>query len=54
MILEAVGNGAGMGAGIDFEGVRDAIRIQDVMQLAGVNPQTVLVAYIHSNGAILP
>src|ERR1035438_541929 len=54
MILEAVGNGAGMSAGIDLEGMGDAVSVQDVMQLACVGPQTVLVSHIHGDGPILP
>jgi hypothetical protein len=49
VILETVGDAAGMGAGIDLECVGDAVRVQDVMQLAGVNPETILVTDIHGN-----
>jgi hypothetical protein len=54
MVLEAARNGAGMSAGIDLEGMGDAVRVQDVMQLACVDPQTVLVSHIHGDGPVLP
>ena len=54
MILEAVGNSAGMRAVIDLEPVRDAIAVQHIVQLGSVEAQAVLVANIDRDGAVLP
>src|ERR1035438_1477847 len=53
VVLDAVGHSAGMGAVIDLEGVGDAVTVEDVVQLARVDPQAVLVAHIHGDGAVL-
>lgn len=54
MVLNAVGNGAGVSAGTDLEGGGDTVGIQDFMQLARVGSQTVLVANIHRDSPIQP
>ena len=36
MILEAIGHGAGVRAGVHFVTVRDSVQIENVMQLAGI------------------
>src|SRR5664280_286643 len=53
VVLEAVGHGAGVGAVIDLEAVGDAVARENVVKLAGVDAQAVLVANIHGDGAIL-
>ena len=53
VILEADRHGAGVGAGIDLEAVGDAVVVEDVVQLAGIDAQAVLVADIHRDGVIL-
>ena len=53
VILEAVGDGAGMRAGVDFKAVRDAVGVEYVVQLDGVEAQAILVADIHGDGAVL-
>jgi hypothetical protein len=53
VILEAISDSAGVCAGVDFEAVYDAVVIENGMEFAGIDAQTVLIAYIHSNGAIL-
>src|ERR1017187_10427288 len=53
VVLDAVGHSAGMGAVIDLKGVCDAVAVEDVVQLTRVDPQAVLVAHIHGDGAIL-
>jgi hypothetical protein len=53
VVLDAVGHSAGMGAVIDLEGVGDAVTVEDVVQLTRVDPQAVLVAHIHGDGAVL-
>src|SRR3954470_3549378 len=41
MILESVGDGTGVRAGIDLELVRDSISIENLMQLASIDPQII-------------
>ncbi len=47
MILEAIGDGAGVRARIDLEVVRDPILIENIVQFAGIDTQAVLVTNIH-------
>lgn len=53
MILDAVSHLAGMRALVDFKAVCDSVRIEDIMQFAGIDSQTILVADIDRNGAVL-
>ena len=53
MILEAVGDGAGMGAVVNLKAVSDPIRVQDVMQVARAGAQAVLVTNVDCNCTIL-
>ena len=54
MVLEAIGYGAGVRAGVNFKTVRDSVVVEDIVELRGVEPQAVLIAYVHCNGAVLP
>ena len=42
-----------MRAGVNLKAVRDSIVIEDVVQLGGVEAQSVLIAHVHRDGAIL-
>src|SRR5271168_1393026 len=53
VILKPIRDGASMRARIDFEAVRDSVLIEKIMELAGINAQAVLIAYVHGDGAIL-
>ncbi len=53
MILEAVGYGAGVCAVIEFKPVRDAVRVEDIMEFASIDSQAVLIAYIDGDGFVL-
>ena len=46
MILEAIGDCAGMCAVIDLKAVADAVSIQPLMQALGIGAQAVLVSYV--------
>jgi len=52
MILETVSHLACMGPLIHLKAVDDAIRVQNIVQLAGIDSQTILVTHIDRNGAI--
>lgn len=47
VILEAHCYGAGMGALVDLEAVDDAVFVKDIVQLGGVDSQSILVADIY-------
>ena len=53
MVLESIGDCAGVCAGIDLKGVCNPIVIEDIVQPDGIEAQTVLVADVHSDGAVL-
>src|SRR5689334_3665691 len=53
MVLKPVGNGAGVGSGIDLKMVGDSVVIQNRMQLDGIEAQAVLIAHVHRNSAVL-
>src|ERR1035441_2585947 len=52
VILKAVSHGAGVRARIDFEAVRDSVLVENIMQLAGIAAQAVLISHVHGDGAI--
>ena len=53
VILKAISDGAGVRARIDLETVRNFVLVEDIVQLAGIYAQAVLIAHIHCDGAIL-
>jgi len=53
MILKADGHRAGVRALIDLEGIANAVSVEDLMQLARVDLQTILVAHIDRNRPVL-
>ncbi len=53
MVLESIGDCTDMRAGINFKCVRDSIVIEDGVQLACIDAQSVLIADVHGYGAIL-
>lgn len=53
MILNAIGDFARMSALVHLEAVRDAVLVKNIVKFGGVAPQSVLVADIHRNAAIL-
>ena len=53
VILEPICNGAGVSSLIDLEPVLDAVCVQNIMQLAGVDLQAILIADIKRNSAVL-
>ena len=53
MVLEAVGDCADMRAGIDFKCIRDPVAIEDGVELACVDAQAILIAYVHGDGSVL-
>src|SRR3954464_13850159 len=53
MVLESIGDCAGVRAGIDLKGVCDPIVIEDIVQRDGIEPQSVLIADVHRDGAVL-
>jgi hypothetical protein len=46
VVLETIGYGAGVGAFVNLESVRDSVRVQDVVKLGSVGFESVLVAYV--------
>ncbi len=52
MLLETNGNVAGVGPGVDLERVRNAVLIEDVVQLPGVDAQSILIAHVDRDGSI--
>ena len=48
-----VGNRADVGAGVDLEAVCNSVVVEDGVQLDRIEAQTVLVAHVHRDGAIL-
>ena len=54
MILKSIRHRAGVRARIDLKAVRDAILVEDLVQLAGIDAQAVLIAHVDGDGAILP
>ena len=53
VILKTIRHGAGVRARIDLEAVGDSVFIEDVMQLAGIGAQAILVAHVHGDGTVL-
>ena len=53
MILEAIGDGAGVRAVIELKGVRDAVLVEHFVQLDGIHAQSILIAYINGDGMVL-
>ena len=53
MILKSVSHRTGVRAGVDLKAVCDSIFIEDIVKLTGVDAQTVLVAHVDGNGAVL-
>ena len=51
--LEAVGYGAGVRAGKDLEGVGYAVAIENVVELAGIDAQSILIADVDGDCLIL-
>ena len=41
-----------MRAGVDFEGVRDAVSVEGLVELLRVGPQAVLVSHVDGNSAV--
>ena len=52
VILEAISDLARVSAGINLEAVRDSILIEHIVQLGGIDSQSVLVADVDRDGAI--
>lgn len=53
VILESIGDGADMRAGIDFEAVRDAVVVKDSVEFASVDAQAILIADVNRDSAVL-
>jgi signal transduction histidine kinase len=53
VVLEAIGDCAGVRAGINLEAVCDSVAIEDVVELGGIESQAILIAHIHCNGTVL-
>jgi hypothetical protein len=53
MVLESIRDRAGVRAGVDFKTVCDAVVIENCMQLGGIESQSILIAYVHCDGAVL-
>jgi hypothetical protein len=53
VILKTIGYLAGVRARVEFEAVYDAILIKNIMQLARIDSQSVLVANIDRDPAVL-
>ena len=53
MILKTVRDSAGVRAGIDFKAVRNSVVVEDIVQLARIDSQSVLISNVHRNGAVL-
>ena len=53
MILNAIGDLGRVRALVHLEAVRDSILIKNIVQFAGIDAQSVLVAYIDRNAVIL-
>src|SRR5438445_13041785 len=52
MVLKTVGYGAGVGAGINLEGVGHAVTVENLVQLARAGSQAILVAHIDRDCAV--
>jgi len=52
VVLKTIGDFAGMRTGVQFETVRDAVFIEDIVQFLGVAPQAILVTNIDADFAI--
>jgi hypothetical protein len=53
VVLESIRDRAGVRAGVDFKTVCDAVVIEDRVQLGGIESQSILIADVHSDGAVL-
>ena len=54
VILKAIGYRAGVRTVVDLKAIGESVIVQDIVQLAGVEPQAVLVADVDRDAAILP
>lgn len=52
MILESVGDRTGVRAGVDLKTVCHSVAIEDVVQLRGIKPQSILIAHVYRDGAV--
>ena len=52
MILKAIGDFAGVRAGVRFETVDDSVFVESIMQLACIHAETVLVTHIDRDRAV--
>src|ERR1022692_2852573 len=53
VVLESIGDCTDMRAGVNLKAVRDPIVIEDGVQLGSIESQSVLIAHIHRDGAVL-
>src|ERR1035437_9402452 len=53
VVLETDRDGAGVSAGIDLESIGNAVAVEDVVQLARIRAQPVLLANIHGDRLVL-
>jgi hypothetical protein len=53
VVLKAVGDRAGVRAGKDLEGVGDAVAIENVVELAGVDAQAILITNVNGDCLVL-
>ena len=53
VILKPVRNSTGMGAVIDFKNVRNTVIIENIVQLAGIDSEPVLVSYVNRDTVVL-
>ena len=54
MILETVGDGAGMSTVIDLDGVRNTVIVENLAHFRGSDPQIVLITHVDSDFLIAP
>jgi hypothetical protein len=52
MVLESICDRTGVRAGVDFKTICDAVVIENRVQLGGIESQAILIAYVHSDGAV--
>ena len=53
MVLESIGYRTGMRAGVDLKAVCNSVVIQDLVQLDRVEAQSILIADVDRDGAVL-
>jgi hypothetical protein len=54
MILKAIGDRTCMGSFVNLEAVLQTILIEYLVELGGINLETILVAHIHRDAFVLP